>query len=173
MPYYEKSEDWLHQSALLLQARPGTVRSSPHPSTHHPSHHPDSRLTDLTQRPDPRNNLLLPPPRDPAFQSRETCLERSSSGQRSHHLFQIQHHHQTRHHHYHHLHSHPHLCPCRHHNRYRCDHYAKTTPRPFGIEDLRPPLRRLPQIQNLQSRRGRQVDSDAGTVGEENGGFAG
>ncbi|KAK3494359.1 signal recognition particle 9 kDa protein-domain-containing protein [Neurospora hispaniola] len=26
MPYYEKSEDWLHQSALLLQARPQTTR---------------------------------------------------------------------------------------------------------------------------------------------------
>jgi hypothetical protein len=29
MPYYAKSEDWLHQSALLLQARPETVRSQP------------------------------------------------------------------------------------------------------------------------------------------------
>ena len=27
MPYYAKSEDWLHQSALLLQARPSTVRT--------------------------------------------------------------------------------------------------------------------------------------------------
>ncbi|KAK4465751.1 signal recognition particle 9 kDa protein-domain-containing protein [Cladorrhinum samala] len=26
MPYYEKSEDWLHQSSLLLQARPATTR---------------------------------------------------------------------------------------------------------------------------------------------------
>ncbi|KAK4106900.1 hypothetical protein N658DRAFT_491525 [Parathielavia hyrcaniae] len=26
MPYYEKAEDWLHQSALLLQARPSTTR---------------------------------------------------------------------------------------------------------------------------------------------------
>ncbi|KAK3296267.1 signal recognition particle 9 kDa protein-domain-containing protein [Chaetomium fimeti] len=26
MPYYAKSEDWLHQSALLLQARPSTTR---------------------------------------------------------------------------------------------------------------------------------------------------
>ncbi|KAK4226064.1 signal recognition particle 9 kDa protein-domain-containing protein [Podospora fimiseda] len=26
MPYYEKSEDWLHQSSLLLQARPSTTR---------------------------------------------------------------------------------------------------------------------------------------------------
>ncbi|KAL1842832.1 hypothetical protein VTJ49DRAFT_3999 [Mycothermus thermophilus] len=26
MPYYAKSEDWLHQSALLLQARPTTTR---------------------------------------------------------------------------------------------------------------------------------------------------
>ncbi|KAK3357204.1 signal recognition particle 9 kDa protein-domain-containing protein [Lasiosphaeria hispida] len=26
MPYYEKSEDWLQQSALLLQARPSTTR---------------------------------------------------------------------------------------------------------------------------------------------------
>ncbi|KAK3333797.1 signal recognition particle 9 kDa protein-domain-containing protein [Cercophora scortea] len=26
MPYYDKSEDWLHQSALLLQARPATTR---------------------------------------------------------------------------------------------------------------------------------------------------
>ncbi|KAK4115009.1 hypothetical protein N656DRAFT_677074, partial [Canariomyces notabilis] len=26
MPYYDKSEDWLHQSALLLQARPSTTR---------------------------------------------------------------------------------------------------------------------------------------------------
>ncbi|KAK4167663.1 signal recognition particle 9 kDa protein-domain-containing protein [Cladorrhinum sp. PSN259] len=26
MPYYEKSEDWLHQSTLLLQARPATTR---------------------------------------------------------------------------------------------------------------------------------------------------
>ncbi|KAH6624467.1 signal recognition particle 9 kDa protein-domain-containing protein [Chaetomium sp. MPI-SDFR-AT-0129] len=26
MPYYTKSEDWLHQSALLLEARPATTR---------------------------------------------------------------------------------------------------------------------------------------------------
>ncbi|KAL2155850.1 hypothetical protein VTH82DRAFT_592 [Thermothelomyces myriococcoides] len=26
MPYYAKSEDWLHQSSLLLQARPSTTR---------------------------------------------------------------------------------------------------------------------------------------------------
>ncbi|KAK0723062.1 signal recognition particle 9 kDa protein-domain-containing protein [Lasiosphaeria miniovina] len=31
MPYYEKSEDWLRESALLLQARPATVRSRRRP----------------------------------------------------------------------------------------------------------------------------------------------
>jgi hypothetical protein len=25
MPFYDKSEEWVHQSALLLQARPATV----------------------------------------------------------------------------------------------------------------------------------------------------
>ncbi|KAK0711561.1 signal recognition particle 9 kDa protein-domain-containing protein [Lasiosphaeris hirsuta] len=36
MPYYEKSEDWLQQSALLLQARPSTVHPF-HPHFSRPS----------------------------------------------------------------------------------------------------------------------------------------
>lgn len=37
MPYYPKSEDWLHHSSLLLQAYPETVRPPPSPSPSTPT----------------------------------------------------------------------------------------------------------------------------------------
>ena len=48
MPYYAKSEDWLHQSSLLLEARPSTVRPPSH-LTLPPQHNPQTNRTQQTR----------------------------------------------------------------------------------------------------------------------------
>ncbi|KAH6841127.1 signal recognition particle 9 kDa protein-domain-containing protein [Chaetomium sp. MPI-CAGE-AT-0009] len=64
MPYYAKSEDWLHQSALLLQARPSTTRITTRYHLKPARRVPKPKKTDATsttQTPAPQNQQQQPP----------------------------------------------------------------------------------------------------------------
>jgi hypothetical protein len=58
MPYFTSSEEWQRQSALLLQARPNTVRLHPSP-TH--LHFPSTEHPANTRSTDPHNNKIPHP----------------------------------------------------------------------------------------------------------------
>lgn len=141
MPFIPTSQEWLTQSALLLEARPTTVRCHlpplppPPPLLNHGTGTRENKQTDMSHRPPPPGTSY----HKIQHQARKTPKSKERRRRR----------------------------PRR--RRARGGRLLETAARDPDPQDLRPPVGRVPEVQDDQGRRGVAPRAAPGVPGQEDG----